>query len=69
MTFEEAWERFAGAFKTSQERFLFFKAGWRAGIEHERQRMVALAELPVAEDKICCNGDCNQGRSCPRRVA
>jgi hypothetical protein len=69
MTVQEAWERFAGVFRTSEERFLYFKAGWRAGTEAERQRAVMLAELQtVQEEDTCCNGDCNQGRLCPRRV-
>jgi hypothetical protein len=43
-----------------------FDAAWER-IFKERKVKVSGVPYEVDEEKICCNGDCNQGRDCPLR--
>lgn len=50
--FEESWDRIFGDSKAKTA---------------ARKMKVSGVPYPVDEDKVCCNGDCNQGRDCPAR--
>jgi hypothetical protein len=43
-----------------------FDAAWER-IFKEKKVKVSGVPYEVEEEKICCNGDCNQGRDCPLR--
>lgn len=45
-----------------------FDAAWER-IFKERKVKVSGVPYEVEAEKLCCNGDCNQGRDCPLRKA
>ncbi len=52
--FEESWDRIFGDSEAS-------------AADRKAKMKVSGVPYEVEAEKVCCNGDCNQGRDCPLR--